>query len=93
MAHPGGGGESMTEVPRATTARDLVRALHADGFRLVRTRGSHRIYRHADGRRAVVAYHRIAETFPIGTLKAMITDIGWSDVDLQRLGLLHEKPD
>jgi predicted RNA binding protein YcfA (HicA-like mRNA interferase family) len=51
-------------------------------------RGSHRIYRHADGRRVVVAYHSLSDTFPIGTLRAMIEDAGWQDEDLRRLGLL-----
>jgi len=92
MVHASGGGEPMTEAPRGTTARGLIQALHADGFQLVRTRGSHHIYRHADGRRVVVAYHRIGDTFPIGTLRAMIADIGWSEGDLRRLGLLHVKP-
>jgi predicted RNA binding protein YcfA (HicA-like mRNA interferase family) len=78
----------MTEVPRGTTARQLIRALHADGFRLTRTRGSHRIYRHNDGRRLVVAYHALSETFPIGTLKAMVRDTAWTDEDLRRLSLL-----
>lgn len=77
----------MTDIPRGLTARDLIRALHADGFHLTRTRGSHRIYRHADGRRVVVAFHRVGDTFPIGTLKAMIADIEWTDEDLRRLGL------
>ncbi len=92
MGDAGSGGEFMTDTPRGMTARDLIQALHTDGFRLARTRGSHHIYRHADGRRMVVAYHRIGDTFPIGTLKAMIADIGWSDGDLRRLGLLSGKP-
>jgi predicted RNA binding protein YcfA (HicA-like mRNA interferase family) len=78
----------VPEFPRGISARELIRALHADGFRLTRTRGSHHIYRHADGRRVIVAYHRLGNTFPIGTLKAMIDDIGWSEADLRRLGLL-----
>lgn len=78
----------MTAIPRGLTARQFIRALQADGFRLARTRGSHRIYRHPDGRRVVVAYHALSDTFPIGTLKAMIVDIGWTDQDLRRLGLL-----
>ena len=77
----------MTVTPRGITARQLIKALHEDGFELKRTRGSHRIYRHPDGRRIVVAYHRLGDTFPIGTLKAMIRDAGWSDDDLRRLGL------
>lgn len=77
----------MTRTPRAISARELVRALEADGFLLRRVRGSHRIYRHADGRRVVVAYHAPGETFPIGTLRAMITAAGWTDEDLNRLGI------
>lgn len=77
----------MTPVPRGLTARRLIQALHDDGFRIQRTRGSHRIYRHNDGRRVVVGYHQLSDTFPIGTLRAMITDAGWTEVDLRRLTL------
>jgi len=62
--------------------------LEDDGFALQRVRGSHRIYRHTDGRRVVVAYHGLNDSFPIGTLRAMIGDAGWQDEDLRRLGLV-----
>jgi predicted RNA binding protein YcfA (HicA-like mRNA interferase family) len=78
----------MSEIPRGITARRLVRALEADGFRLTRTRGSHRIYRHEDGRRVIVAYHALGDNFPVGTLRAMLDDAGWTDNDFRRLGLL-----
>ena len=78
----------MTQVPRGVTARQLIKALQADGFQLARTRGSHRIYRHPDGRLMVIAYHALGDTFPIGTLKGMLADIGWTEEDLRRLGLL-----
>jgi predicted RNA binding protein YcfA (HicA-like mRNA interferase family) len=77
----------MTRAPRGLQARRFIRALEADGFALQRVRGSHRIFRHADGRRVVVAFHSLSETFPIGTLRAMIEDAGWQDEDLRRLGL------
>jgi len=77
----------MTSIPRGVTARQLIRALQADGFALRRIRGSHHIYGHSGGRRVVVAYHHAGDTFPIGTLRAMVTDAGWSDEDLRRLGL------
>ena len=89
MAFAGCGGQRMTDTLRGLTARELIRALHADGFHLTRTRGSHRIYRHADGRRIVVAYHRVSDTFPIGILNAMVADIGWTNDDLRRLGLVR----
>ena len=79
----------MTRLPRGITARQLVKALQADGFVLQRTRGSHRIYRHPDGRRVVVAYHALGDTFPVGTLQAMISDAGWQEDDLRRLELLR----
>ena len=77
----------MTRPARGLPARRFIRALEADGFALQRVRGSHRTYRHADGRRVVVAFLSLSETFPIGTLRAMIEDAGWQDEDLRRLGL------
>ena len=77
----------MTSVPRGVTARQLIRALQADGFALRRIRGSHHIYGQADGRRVVVAYHHAGDTFPIGTLRAMVADAGWGEDDLRRLDL------
>jgi len=78
----------MTRIPRGISARRLVRALEADGFVLQRVRGSHRIYRRADGHRVVVAFHSWSDTFPLGTLRGMLADAGWQDEDLQRLGLV-----
>jgi predicted RNA binding protein YcfA (HicA-like mRNA interferase family) len=77
----------MTLVPRGVLARHFVHALESDGFILQRVRGSHRIFKHPDGRRVVVAYHSLGDSFPIGTLRAMIKDAGWGDDDLKRLGL------
>lgn len=77
----------MTRVPRGLSARRFIRALEADGFMLQRVSGSHRIYKRLDGRRVVVAYHALNDSFPIGTLRAMIADAGWQEEDLARLGL------
>ena len=68
-------------------ARALIKALEQDGFELRRTSGSHRVYKHKDGRRIVVAYHHLSETIPLGTLYSIIEEAGWSDEDLIRLGL------
>ena len=65
--------------------RQLIGALHSDGFLLIRTRGSHHIYRRADGRRVVVAYHRVSHTFPVRTLRAVLDDAEWTESDLVRL--------
>lgn len=78
----------MTRLPRGVSARRFIRALEADGFTLQRVSGSHRIYKR-DSRRVVVAYHALNDSFPLGTLRAMIADAGWQDEDLVRLGLLE----
>ena len=36
----------------------------------------------------VIAYHRLSDSFPIGTLRTMLADARWSQADLQRLDLL-----
>ena len=77
----------MTSVPRGVTARQFIRALQADGFELRKIRGSHHIYGNVDGRRVVVAYHHAGDTFPIGTLRAMINGADWKEEDLRRLSL------
>jgi predicted RNA binding protein YcfA (HicA-like mRNA interferase family) len=74
---------------RSLTARRLIVALLADGFALARQRGSHRLYRHLDGRRVTVSCHHSSDTFPPGTLRSMIeTQARWTDSDLRRLSLL-----
>lgn len=74
---------------RNLTARQIVNALARDGFTLHSQRGSHQRYRHADGRRVTVTYHRAGDTFPLGTLRSMIeTQAKWTEADMRRLGLL-----
>ncbi|MCC7537462.1 MAG: type II toxin-antitoxin system HicA family toxin [Deltaproteobacteria bacterium] len=73
---------------RGVSARELIRALEADGFSWTRGRGSHRVYRHSDGRRVVLAFHRPSATFPPKTLAAILAGTGWTDDDLRRLQLI-----
>ena len=76
---------------RNSTARDFVNALARDGFSFFNQRGSHQRYRHADGRRVTVTYHRASDTFPLGTLRSIIeTQAKWDADDLRRLGLLKD---
>ncbi len=75
---------------RNLTAREIVSALIRDGFVLHNQRGSHQRYRHADGRRVTVTFHRPGDTFPIGTLRSMIeTQAQWNEDDLRRLALIR----
>jgi predicted RNA binding protein YcfA (HicA-like mRNA interferase family) len=73
---------------RELTARELVSALERDGFALRRTHGSHRVYRHSNGRRVIIAMHSPGETFPAKTLASIVQSAGWSGSDLRRLELL-----
>ena len=74
---------------RSLTARQLISALTRDGFVLDRQSGSHRHYRHSDGRRVTVSFHSSGETFETKTLRAMIEwQAHWTENDLQRLDLL-----
>lgn len=78
-------------VLRSLTARELIAALTKDGFSFVRQTGSHRRFRHADGRRVTVAPHGRGDTFTIKTLKSMIgMQARWDEADLVRLGLVKK---
>jgi predicted RNA binding protein YcfA (HicA-like mRNA interferase family) len=74
---------------RSLTAREIISALIRDGFAFDRGRGSHRIYRHPDGRRVTVTFHSPGETFAPKTLRSMIeTEAKWTEDDLKRLRML-----
>jgi predicted RNA binding protein YcfA (HicA-like mRNA interferase family) len=74
---------------RSVPARGLASALHDDGFELHRQKGSHRLYRHTDGRRVTLSFHHSSDTFPLGTLKSIIEiQARWTETDLRRLGLI-----
>jgi predicted RNA binding protein YcfA (HicA-like mRNA interferase family) len=73
---------------RTTSVQELVRALERDGFSYRRTRGGSRVYRHPDGRRAVVHYHRGSDTLPIDTLRSVLAGARWTEDDLRRLNLI-----
>ena len=73
---------------RNIAARDLIKALDRDGFSHTRTSGSHRRYRHSDGRRVTVSCHALSDTFPPKTLRSIIEgQARWDEEDVQRLGL------
>jgi len=78
----------MNEELRNLPVRKLVRALERDGFVYRRLKESQRVYRHADGRRVVVHYHHGGDTLQIGTLRQIFEVTRWTELDLQRLGLI-----
>jgi len=74
---------------RSLTARAIIRALARDGFLLDRQSGSHRLYRHPDGRRITVTFHHPGQTFAPKMLRSMLElQARWSEDDLRRLRLV-----
>lgn len=74
---------------RSVKARELAAALIADGFVLRRQRGSHRRYRHPDGRCVTLTFHHASDTYPLPTLRSIIErQARWTEDDVQRLGLV-----
>lgn len=74
---------------RSINPRDIIRALEKDGFFLKRQKGSHRLYKHADGRLVTVSFHHLSDSFPPKTLKSMLeAQARWTEQDLKRLGLI-----
>jgi predicted RNA binding protein YcfA (HicA-like mRNA interferase family) len=45
-------------IPRGVNGREFIRALETDGFVKIRTEGSHRYFKHPDGRRVTVSCHK-----------------------------------
>jgi len=77
----------MIDKLRNKTAREIVRALGRDGFKLARQRGSHRTYSRGTIK-ITVAFHHLRDTFPVGTLSEIVRRAGWTEEDLRRLGLI-----
>jgi predicted RNA binding protein YcfA (HicA-like mRNA interferase family) len=73
---------------RNVPTRRIVQALERDGFAFTERQGSQRIYRHPDGRRVVVHYHRGTDTLPPYVLRNLLIGTGWSEDDLRRLRLI-----
>ncbi len=70
------------------TARDWITAVEHDGFKPRKDQGSHHNYKHADGRRVLIMYHNLGDTFGPRTIKKIIKSVGWNEADLKRLDLL-----
>ncbi len=73
-------------MPKAPIVRgkDLIRALSQAGFELVRTKGSHHLLRHRDGRTTVVPVHA-GETIGTGLLRKILRDIEMTPEELAAL--------
>ncbi len=73
----------MPPVPSLRGER-IVRALERAGFKVARTRGSHHIMRHPDGRGTTVPVHP-GRNVAKGTLRGILADVSMTVEELQRL--------
>jgi len=72
----------MSRLPRIK-GKELVRALEKAGFRVSRTRGSHFILKHPDGRLTAVPVHS-GEIIGAGLLRSILRDV---DMTAEELGI------
>jgi predicted RNA binding protein YcfA (HicA-like mRNA interferase family) len=56
-------------------SREVIRVLEADGWRLIRTKGSHRQYRHP-ARPGLVTVPHPRKDIPVGTLRSIERQAG-----------------
>ena len=68
-------------------AHEWQRAVENDDFRARKHRGSHHLYQHPDGRRVLLVYHNLGETFDHKTIRKILQSTRWTEDDLRRLGL------
>ena len=73
----------MTRLPRIT-GKKLVAALQKAEFVAIRTKGSHTLLRHPDGRMTVVPVHA-GELIGVGLLAKILKDAELSPQQLHRL--------
>ena len=72
----------MPRLP-VVTAKQLIHTITKTGFVHIRSRGSHQIFEHTDGRYVVVPVH--SRDIPKGTLHAMLKDIEISTEEFRKL--------
>jgi predicted RNA binding protein YcfA (HicA-like mRNA interferase family) len=63
----------MTRLPRLK-GKEIIRTLERVGFQVARTRGSHSVLKHPDGRTTVVPLHS-SETIGPGLFRAILRDV------------------
>jgi predicted RNA binding protein YcfA (HicA-like mRNA interferase family) len=72
----------MTRLPRLK-GKELIRSLKKLGFEIIRTRGSHFLLRHPDGRTTTVPVHA-GEVLGPGLLRSILRDAEITVEDLVR---------
>jgi predicted RNA binding protein YcfA (HicA-like mRNA interferase family) len=70
----------MTRLPKLK-GKELIRIPEKRGFEVIRSRGSHFLLRHADGRTTTIPVHS-GETLGPGLMRSILRDIDLSPDDL-----------
>ena len=70
--------------PPLISGRECIKTLGRMGYVWIRTRGSHAVLRHQDGRTTVVPLHS-RETIGPGLLRAILRDVEMSVENFQKL--------
>lgn len=78
----------MIEQLTNTPAREWMRALEREDFTTRKSKGSHHVYQHPDGRRVLIVYHKMSDTFGPKTIKQLLAGTKWTEDDLKRLRLI-----
>ena len=58
------------------TVREAIRLIESDGWRLVRTRGSHRQFHHPTKPGTVTIAGKLSKTVPPGTMNSILKQAG-----------------
>lgn len=78
----------MIDQLKNVNAKEWIKVLEREGFYLRKGQGSHHIYQHPDGRRVLIAYHKLGDTFGPKTIKSILKNTNWTEDDVKRLKLL-----
>jgi predicted RNA binding protein YcfA (HicA-like mRNA interferase family) len=54
-----------------------------------KVRVPHHVYQHPDGRRVLIVYHKLSDTFGPKTIKQILQATRWTEDDLKRLKLIR----
>lgn len=63
----------------AVKVRDLIRLIESDGWKHVRTTGSHRHFKHSAKPHVVTVPGSPGDDIPVGTLQAILRSAGWEE--------------
>lgn len=70
------------------TADDLIAALKKDNWTRDVNSGAILVFRSQDGKKRVGIHYHPKKTYGAKLLKSLLADIGWSEDDMRRVGLL-----